>query len=166
MKKGISIAVLIGMLIVSTLVPAEKPTYVGAKKCKKCHSGASNMMVYEKWERETHARAFETLKARGEEKNPQCLGCHVTGFNDGGYQLNASNANQFEGVQCEACHGKGSLYMQLSHMKDPSAAILNGLLIPIEVVCTRCHNRMSPTFKGFDYQEAIKQINHRYRSHY
>jgi hypothetical protein len=166
MKKGISIAVLTGMLIITTLVHAEKPIYVGAKKCKPCHSGARNMNVYEKWEQEPHARAFETLKAKGEEKNPRCLGCHVTGFNDGGYQLNASNANEFEGVQCEACHGKGSLYMQLNRMKDPAAALLNGLLIPIEVVCTKCHNKKSPTFNGFNYQEASKRINHRYRSHY
>lgn len=165
MKKGISIAVWICMLSISFLVHAEKPVYVGAKKCKKCHSGAKKGKVYEKWEKAVHARAFETLKAKGEEKNPKCLICHVTGLNDGGYRLNAPNAKEFEGVQCEACHGKGSIYMNVNHMNDPSAAVSNGLLYPIKVVCTKCHNKNSPTFKGFNYRESIKKINHRYGNH-
>jgi hypothetical protein len=166
MKKVVSVAILVGILGILTLLHAEIPSYVGAKKCKGCHSGAKKMLVYEKWEKAVHARAFETLKAKGEEKNPLCLDCHVTGFNDGGYQLNASNASEFEGIQCEACHGKGSLYMKANHMKDSSEAVLKGLLIPVEVVCTKCHNKRSPNFKGFNYQESLKRINHRYRTHY
>ena len=163
MKKGIIIAV---VFLIASLLYAEKPTYIGAKRCKKCHEGVQHKKVYEKWQNAAHARAFKTLKAKGEEKNPKCLVCHVTGFNDGGYQLGASNAGNFEGVQCEACHGKGSLYLKIHNMKDIQLAVTNGLLIPIEVVCTKCHNKDSPTFKEFNYNEALKKITHRYRSSY
>jgi hypothetical protein len=163
MKKRIIIAF---VFIISSLLCAEKPTYVGAKRCKKCHEGVQKKEVYEKWQQAPHSRAFKTLKAKGEEKNPQCLVCHVTGFNDGGYQIGAPNAANFEGVQCEACHGKGSFYLKKHTMKDIQLAVTNGLLIPIEVTCTKCHNKNSPTFKEFNYKEAVKVITHRYRSSY
>jgi len=154
------------MFLISFLLYAEKPTYVGAKRCKTCHEGVRNKEVYEKWQHAPHARAFNTLKAKGQEKNPKCLVCHVTGFNDGGYQIGAANAEDFEGVQCESCHGKGSLYLTKHNMKDIQLAVTNGLLIPIEVVCTKCHNKDCPTFKGFNFTEARKAIRHRYRSSY
>lgn len=154
------------MFLISSLLYAEKPTYVGVKRCKKCHEGVQNKEVYEKWQQAPHAKAFKILKAKGEDKNPKCLVCHVTGFNDGGYQLGAPNAADFEGVQCEACHGKGSLYFKKHRMKDIQLAVSNGLLIPIEVVCTKCHNKDSPTNKEFNYKEALKIITHRYRSSY
>jgi hypothetical protein len=163
MKKGIIIAV---AFLIASLLVAEKLTYIGAKRCKKCHEGVQHKKVYEKWQNAAHAKAFKTLKAKGEDKNPKCLVCHVTGFNDGGYRLGASNAGDFEGVQCESCHGKGSLYLKRHTMKDIQLAVTNGLLIPIEVVCTKCHNKNSPSFKEFNYNEAIKVITHRYRSSY
>jgi hypothetical protein len=163
MKKRTIIAI---MFLISSLLYAEKPTYVGARRCKKCHEGVRNKEVYEKWQQAPHASAFKTLKAKGQEKNPKCLVCHVTGFNDGGYQIGASNAGDFEGIQCEACHGKGSLYLTKHSMNDIQLAVNNGLLIPIEVVCTKCHNKASPTFKEFNFTEARKAIKHRYRSSY
>lgn len=163
MKTRIIIAM---VFLISSLLFAAKPTYVGAKRCKKCHEGVQNKEVYEKWQEALHAGAFKTLKAKGQEKNPKCLVCHVTGFNEGGYQIGASNAADFEGVQCEACHGKGSFYLKKHTMKDIQLAVTNGLLIPIEVVCTKCHNKDSPTFKEFNYKEALKVITHRYRSSY
>jgi hypothetical protein len=163
MNKSIIILV---VFLISSLLSAEKPTYVGAKRCKKCHEGVQNKEVYEKWQHALHAGAFKTLKAKGQEKNPKCLVCHVTGFNDGGYQIGASNAVDFEGVQCEACHGKGSFYLKKHTMKDIQLAVNNGLLFPIDVTCTKCHNKDSPSFKGFNYAEAVKVITHRYRSSY
>lgn len=158
MKKGI----LIGAVVLFSFSHfyAQMPVYVGAKKCKGCHSGPQKGNVYEKWEKAVHARALETLKAKGQEKNPRCLRCHVTGFNESGYKIGASNAVDFEGVQCESCHGAGSLYRKPNIMKDLQLSITNGLMLPVEALCTKCHNKDSPTFKGFNYNEAVKKINH------
>lgn len=158
MKKFILKLVLV--LMAFSPVFAERPVYVGAKKCKGCHVGPKNGKVYEKWGNAVHARAFQTLKAKGEEKNPRCLYCHVTGFNDGGYKIGAPNAADFEGVQCESCHGKGSLYKKASIMKRVDLAVESGMIIPMESLCTKCHNEDSPTFKGFNYNEAVKVITH------
>lgn len=143
---------------------AQKPVYVGAKKCKGCHTGAKKGNVFSKWQAFKHAKAFETLKAKGQEKNPRCLSCHTTGFNEGGYKLGDPNAAKFEGVQCEACHGAGSLYMKVNHMKDMGDAIEKGLILPMESLCIKCHNKTCPDFKGFKYASYIKQITHPYKN--
>jgi len=138
-------------------------TYIGAKKCMMCHKGPSHHNVWEKWEASKHTVAFKALNpAKGEDKNPECLACHTTGFKSGGYEIGGATASQFEGVQCEACHGPGSAYKALSIMKDRQQAIANGLLIPDEKTCLACHNKKSPTFKDFNYAEALKKIDHSY----
>lgn len=149
------------LLLMVSLVYAAKPAYIGSKKCKTCHWGASHGNLYEKWAKAPHAKAFETLKAKGEEKNPQCLGCHTTGYKDGGYDPGAANAKDFEGVQCESCHGKGSLYRNSSVMKDLGKSIEKGLILPMESLCIKCHNKNSPTFKGFDYDKYVNKITHK-----
>jgi hypothetical protein len=48
-------------------------------------------------------------------------------------------------------------------MKDKQKSLANGLVEPNEAVCKKCHNEKSPTFKGFNYKEAVGKINHKYR---
>jgi hypothetical protein len=160
MKRLILIAVC--FMVALSLVYAGDNTYVGTSKCKMCHKGAKKGEVFEKWEKSPHAKAFETLKAKGEEKNPKCLECHVTGFNAGGYKIGDADAAKFEGVGCESCHGPGSAYKSMSIMKDKAKAVANGLIMPTEAACTKCHNKNSPTFKGFDFKEYFKKIDHTY----
>jgi len=161
MRRFILMAV--GLMVVVSMVYAGDFTYVGTNKCKMCHKGASKGEVYEKWEKSLHAKAFEALRSKGEEKNPECLKCHTTGLGAGGYQPGDANASDFEGVGCESCHGPGSAYKSLSIMKDQKKAIENGLIIPTEAVCKKCHNEKSPTFKGFNFSEYVKKIDHTYR---
>lgn len=137
--------------------------YVGAKKCKLCHKGNKKGEVWEKWQESGHAKAMETLRKKGEDKNPECVRCHVVAFNKGGYKMGDPDAAKFEGVQCENCHGPGSKYKKLSVMKDRKKSIENGLIIPDEKLCRSCHNKKSPEFKGFDYKEYLKKIDHTYR---
>ena len=35
-----------------------------------------------------------------------------------------------------------------------------GLIMPDETVCVTCHNEKSPTFKGFEFAERIKEVKH------
>lgn len=140
-------------------------TYVGIGKCMICHKGEAKGMVYEKWLESKHAKAYQTLvdKKDGSEKNPECLACHTTGFNKGGYVLGAENAKLYEGVQCEVCHGPGSDYRTI-HAKDLDGAVKAGFIPkPNEQVCIQCHNKKSPTFKGFKFDEMVKKIDHTYR---
>jgi hypothetical protein len=146
------------LLLVFSQVYAEKPAYLGAQKCKECHSGTQKNNLYQKWLKEPHAKAFESLKAKGQEKNPKCLLCHTTGFNEGGYKIGAPGTSKFEGVQCESCHGAGSMYIE--HMEDIGKAIENGLILPMDSLCIKCHNRDCPSFKGFDYNKYNQKLIH------
>jgi len=138
---------------------AAEAKYVGVKKCKTCHKEQ-----YKIWLNLSHAKALSVLSAE-EQKNPECLGCHTTG-----YGKPAASTAKLENVQCEACHGPGSLYKSAKIMskskykKDPEASraksIAAGLILPTEEACVKCHNDKSPSFKGFDFKAAFEKIKH------
>lgn len=143
--------------------------YIGVKKCMMCHKGEAKGMVHEKWLASKHANAMKTLvdKKDGSDKKAECLACHTTGFNKGGYVEGAATAVEFEGVQCEACHGPGADY-KMTHSKDKDAAAKVGFVaVPGLETCKGCHNEKSPTFKKdkpFNFEEMHKKIDHKYRT--
>ena len=135
--------------------------YIGSTKCKMCHKGEAKGRVYEIWEASRHAQSFVTLKEKGEQENPDCLVCHVTGWEQPtGYGSEGADDDALASVGCEACHGPGSDYRQMSIMRDRETAIENGLMIPDEETCKACHNENSPTFQDFDFEEDWKTIEH------
>ncbi len=180
MKRVIPVLSIIFVVSVFFTVMAysAEPEYVGVKKCKMCHKGASKGEQYEIWSQSKHAKAFETLqsekalqiaKEKGLSKppseSPECLKCHVTGHNDPNAKF-AASFDKTQGVQCEACHGPGSLYKKKSIMKDRAKAIEMGMKdIKVddgsaEKQCRQCHNEESPTYKEFNFQERWEQIKH------
>jgi len=111
---------------------APKHEYVGDSKCKICHKKDG---IHESWLATKHATAWDSLGVENQKKE-ECIGCHTTGMSDKGELLT--------GVQCEACHGPGSDYKKKSIMEDREKAIANGLLIPDENTCKKCHNENVP----------------------
>jgi hypothetical protein len=126
MRKNVvfwTLAVVVVMLGAAGL-QAQDHSYVGADKCKMCHK-----VQYTSWEQTTHAKATDAAKASTDPAfSADCLKCHGT---------NASE--DMPGVQCEACHGPGSDYKKMSVMKDVEQAKANGLVIPTQETCNRCH---------------------------
>jgi len=136
---------------------AQEYDFVGAKKCKMCHNKPATGAQYKQWAESKHAHAMESLK--GDELNdPKCLKCHSTAA--------AANPDLIagltveEGVSCESCHGAGGSYFKTGIMKNREKALENGLIIPDEKTCLTCHNSESPTFEGFNYEEALKKVMH------
>jgi hypothetical protein len=147
------------------------PKYVGAVKCKMCHNSAAKGEQYKKWSTSKHAKALEvlatpeadsigrTLGITQPQESEKCLVCHVAGY-AAPATAKAATYSQAEGVSCEACHGPGSDYMAMSVMKDKTAAIAAGLVVPNEKTCVTCHNDKSPTFKSFVFADFMKVIAH------
>ncbi len=89
-------------------------TFVGAEKCGECHTKA-----FDFWKHTPHAHALDTLTKLDPARNfdPECLSCHVTGWDPehnspyrGGYQtLDATPKLAQNG--CENCHGPGSAHV-------------------------------------------------------
>ena len=143
---------------------AEEAMYIGGNRCKGCHK-----KQHEAWMGEKHSKAFQSLKDN-EKQDPNCLGCHTTGYGKPSKGKGEKKVD-LNNVQCEACHGPGSLYKSVKIMsrkrykEDPEGsrkkAIAAGLIIkPDEKLCSSCHNEKSPTFKGFDYPTDIEKVNH------
>ena len=157
-----SILLIISLLFLFSIVTSAD--YVGSKKCKMCHKGEKKGKVFEKWQESKHAKAFETLKKAGKEKDTACLECHVTGLNKGGFKVGDANASKFEGVGCESCHGPGSDYKKMSVMKNKAKSTAAGLLYPKEKDCKVCHDDTKcKAAKKFNYKAYMKKIDHKYR---
>lgn len=155
---------------------ASKFNYIGVAKCKMCHKGEKKGNIFEKWEAESHSKAFATLATdqakqvatkAGVKGDPQqaaeCLVCHTTGYKAAAAQKEATLTME-EGVSCESCHGPGSEYKSMKVMKDITAGTAKGgdfgLVVPDETVCKSCHNPKSPTYKEFKFAEAVKKVAH------
>ena len=152
---------------------APPPKYVGAKACASCHKSPATGNQYQIWQSSPHAKAYDALASEAAagiakaqhlstepQKTPACLACHTTGSG----ALRSRFTEDFDvtqGVQCEACHGAGEAYGKIEHMIIRSQAREHGLVEPTSTACVKCHNAKSPTFKGFDYGSAVKQIRHK-----
>lgn len=129
------------------------PSYVGAQTCLSCHSDA-----HAQWETTPHARAWETLVERDKAYDLECVGCHLTGYQrPGGSALGFTTG--LEGVQCESCHGPGSL-----HARNPTLIgdVLGGVQREVSAnTCVGCHNdEHSPRFDFDAYLPRILGPGH------
>jgi hypothetical protein len=121
----------------------EGPGYLSSVWCRSCHAE-----IYESWNETPHAVAFLTLKNGGEEYNPECVGCHTTGYMDGGF-MTIDESPAFRNVQCEACHGPSS-----QHVRDKGKSPMHEQNAS---VCQKCHT--GDRGEGFDY-EKMKDLVH------
>ena len=101
--------------------------YIGADKCRQCHAGR-----YRFWSKTPHWAAFRTLSVKDAEADPDCLPCHVTGYERQTGYWRKKPRKELEGVQCEVCHGVGSL-----HAANPETYSL--LHLPSAPQCLDCH---------------------------
>lgn len=83
--------------------------YVGMAMCSNCHLEERAF-----FDTTPHARAYATLETAHKEFNLDCVSCHVTGYEQPGGST-VTHVDDFKSVQCEVCHGPGSL-----HADDPS----------------------------------------------
>ena len=59
--------------------PKGKASYVGNEACGDCHHDAVDF-----WKTTVHAQAWKTLVDRGQQFDYDCIGCHVTGWEQAG----------------------------------------------------------------------------------
>lgn len=103
--------------------------FVGSTRCSQCHSS-----VHANWSQTLHAGALETLEAIGQDKNSQCLPCHVVGYNSADGFASRATTNDLAGVGCEACHGPGR-----AHVENVQDASLRPPKSISASVCGACH---------------------------
>jgi len=128
-------------------VPAGTATFVGGEACDDCHSDAVTF-----WKTTRHAQAWETLEERGQQFDFDCVGCHVTGWERPGGSTLAHNET-LRDVQCETCHGPGSIHVAKGGEEQPPAVTR----MPDEKLCaTQCHTKEHSD--TFDLQPYLRDI--------
>ena len=153
--------------------------FVGSEKCGECHTKA-----FDKWVETPHSHATETLVHPPERYevprhfDPECLSCHVTGWNAQGYYPYRSGYVELEASQhlrgngCENCHGPGSQHVAAeegeSDLDDDQLEALRDqmklAMADAKENCLQCHDiDNSPDFhveEAFEkeYWPAIEHI--------
>jgi hypothetical protein len=117
-------------------------SYAGSKACASCHAEAARA-----WQSSAHATALSTLVDRHEDRDPECVPCHVTGAkHEGGYRC---GDDRLAGVGCESCHGPSSAHARSGSTPLPSRER--------EASCTPCHvPDHSPSFRFHTYWPKIR----------
>lgn len=129
-----------------------KAGYVGNEACSDCHQEAVDF-----WKATVHAKAWGTLVKRGQQFDYDCIGCHVTGWQQPGGSTLAVN-EPLRDVGCETCHGPGSIHVDKGGVEKPLAIALK----PDEKMCaTQCHTKEhSDTFDRIPYMRDVLGKGH------
>lgn len=126
------------------LPPKGEPSYVGIDTCTNCHDDARKV-----WDATKHANAYTTLTKEFKEYNLDCVSCHVTGYDRPGGST-VTHVEELKAVQCEVCHGPGSLHAaKPEKVKIPVAK-------PTADSCLACHH--PPHVHAFDAKAKLADI--------
>ena len=182
----ISLFLLLIPIVVSVDLLAMTPkrfSYVGVDLCKLCHKKEDLGDQYDIWANTSHSKAFyalgtpEARKIAGKlgiedpQQSGKCLRCHST-CNAFTEKEVATDLRLEDGVQCESCHGAGEEYSYKKVMENMEEAKVDGLIMPTEETCRKCHNPESPTWNpekdttpegekvGFYFPLRWKMIEH------
>ena len=123
----------------------EEWTYGTSGLCKLCHASQ-----FEQWSSTDHAEAFASL-TNGHEKEPGCMGCHMTGFLVPGGVQNFESARQFVNVGCESCHGPSGPHVTSADKHSGTSRAVD------PVLCLGCHTP-DQNRGPFVLAEAMKQM--------
>jgi hypothetical protein len=109
------------------------------------------------WKNTRHAGAWETLEKVNKQFDRQCIGCHVTGWMKPGGATLALNET-LRDVQCESCHGPGSLHVDANGKEKPRSLVLQ----PEASFCLgSCHTiEHSDTFQYDAYLRDVTGPGH------
>ena len=127
-------------------------SYTGTAACSDCHTEA-----VEFWSKTVHATAWKTLEDRGQQFDFDCIGCHVTGWQKPGGS-NLGHNDKLRDIQCETCHGPGSIHVAKGGLEKPAAI----KLAPATGLCaSECHTKEhSDTFQLEPYLRDVLGPGH------
>ena len=119
-------------------------SYSGSKACGTCHAAALIS-----WDHSLHSHALATLAGRGENRDPECLECHVVGVSSDKGFLSPKATPDLAAVGCESCHGPGA-----AHSASPKTIRLPNVTAS---TCAICHTtNTSPNFSFETFWPRIK----------
>ncbi len=117
--------------------------FAGNASCLPCHAAAAEV-----WRKSGHAHAIATLAKVQEDRDPECVRCHVVGLDHVSGFASRMKTPQLENVGCESCHGPAAKHAANPSLKPPKAGAAS---------CSPCHvPQHSPKFDFPMFWEKIK----------
>ena len=163
-----------------TIRPLPHPSghgFAGTESCAECHTEA-----YKVWKNTPHAHATDSLVHPRERDmprhfDPECLSCHVTGWNPREYfpyktgYLGLESTPKLHNVGCENCHGPGAEHVAAENgdvdlSEEQIETLRQQLRLPLESAernCLLCHDLdNSPDFhvKGA-FRRYWRKVKHK-----
>jgi len=139
------------------LRPVQHPqgNFVGSQACCECHEAA-----FEKWTTTPHHKATASIAFPGERSSiarhfdPECLSCHVTGWNPQNYfpyktgYIDFGKSKPLHGNGCENCHGPGAAHVAAENGdatvdEQPLELLRKRMQLPLHKAherCLECHD--------------------------
>jgi hypothetical protein len=116
--------------------------FLGQSLCTRCHAAEG-----EQWKTTAHSVAWQTLVELKKDATPDCVPCHVLGYQQPGGFQSAVATPQKVNVKCENCHGMGTQHdaYALKHQVT-------------EATCRGCHN--SERDPEFNWEKKMPLIVH------
>ena len=174
-----------GLQLMNAVPHPNGQKFVGSQKCGECHTSAFAVWqagIEDLAEPGPHALALEHLvhpeerSAIPRHHDPECLSCHVTGWNPQMYRryetgyLSLDQSPHLHANGCENCHGPGSRHVEVEQLTPTGdAALINRLreemrltLEDAEATCFKCHDvDNSPDFQPEGaFQQYWEKIEH------
>jgi hypothetical protein len=140
--------------------------FVGSAKCATCHEAS-----YKVWKRSGHSHAMPTLAGTNPPRqfDPECLSCHVVGWNGQGFfpyesgYVSQKDTPHLTDVGCESCHGPGEKHVaaeaggDLELQKKLQKAMVVTLAEAENHTCRSCHDLdNSPDFDFKTYWPLVE----------
>ena len=125
--------------------------YAGSSQCSDCHK-----KQYRSWQQTQHSKSYATLAERGQEYNPECLACHVTGGTisatspDSKKTLLLFLPEKRRSVSCETCHGPAAVHCEAPETYLP-------VRTPKPEICVTCHTPEQDN--GFSFEEKLRLLH-------
>ncbi len=117
--------------------------FLGSDLCMRCHIDEG-----EQWKTTSHSMAWQTLIDVKKDATPECIPCHVVGYQKPGGFQSSNDASRLANVQCENCHGEGTRHEAFSTSREPVSA----------GTCITCHHgENDPTF---NWEKQMPLIAH------
>jgi hypothetical protein len=141
--------------------------FVGGASCKECHAGPWDVYI-----KSNHAHATRTLVdlKPARQFDPECVSCHVTGWNPqeffpyiSGYD-SLEHTPELAGQSCEDCHGPGAAHIAAERGSDAKLQAEWRRLLhqdkatADEQSCRKCHDLDNSP--DFDFEKYWAEIEH------
>jgi hypothetical protein len=118
----------------------------GTDTCQECHADDCSL-----WRKSKHAQAWNSLKTKNAQYDPDCQRCHTTGYGLPGGFTSVRSSGRLTDSGCENCHGPSK-----AHVKDEN--VLTAYYARAKDRCIMCHDRENSP--AFNYDKYWAQIVH------